>query len=126
MKKGKKFLVLFLLFSLLDLSGELYAKRWGAELEIWGKGAKFIKGELIAVKKNTLLLIESGIDVTIDIKVMAERPVPTHIAQQEFLMAAEEREEYFWEALWLLFDDSGAESILSLIVWSCWLFVTLF
>jgi len=40
-------------------------------------------------------LIESGIDVTIDIKVMAERPVPTHIAQQEFLMAAEEREEYF-------------------------------
>ena len=64
----KKFVALFLVFSLLALSGNLYAKKRGAELEIWGKGAKFIKGELIAVKKNTLLLLESGIDVTIDIK----------------------------------------------------------
>ena len=43
---------------------------------------------------------------------------PPQITQQELLMAAKERGEYFREALWLLFDDSGAESILNLMVWS--------
>ena len=59
-------------------------------------------------------------------KFEAERPLPPYIAHQELLMAAEERGEYFWEAQWLLFDDSGAESILNLMVWRFWLFVALF
>jgi len=41
-------------------------------------------------------------------------------------MVAEERGEYFLEALWVLFDDSGAKSVLNLMVWSFWLFVALF
>ncbi len=66
---SKKFISLFLVFSLVMLSTSLYAKeRRGAELEIWGENGKFIKGELIAVKRNSLLLLESGIDVTVDIK----------------------------------------------------------
>ena len=66
--KAKKFVALSLIFSLLAVSGNLYAKKNGAELEIWRRDGKFIKGELIAVKKNTLLLLKSGIGVTIDIK----------------------------------------------------------
>ena len=66
---GKKLISLFLVFSLMMLSVNLYAKeRRGAKLEIWGKGDRFIEGELITVKLNSLLLLDiEGKDVSIDV-----------------------------------------------------------
>ena len=89
MKKGKEFIALLLIFSLLTLSVNLYAKeRRGAELIIQRIGDQVrqvkktrlegtpwetsvitgIRGELIAVKQNSLLLLDAGGgDVSIDI-----------------------------------------------------------
>jgi hypothetical protein len=61
----KKVLALFLVFSILALSGNLYAKeRKGAELIIHKKDRVAVHGELIAMKKDSLLLKEadSGTD----------------------------------------------------------------
>lgn len=69
--KGKKFVSLFLVFSLLALSSNLMAKeRRGADLLIQKKDGKQVRGELIAVKQNSLLLkdSESGADESVDIK----------------------------------------------------------
>ena len=66
----KKFIALFLVFSILAISSNLYAKeRRGADLVITKKDSQQVKGELIAVKENSLLLLdsESGADVSIDI-----------------------------------------------------------
>ncbi len=63
---SKKFLSLFLIFSLMVLSGNLYAKKRGAELTIIKKDGHLIRGELIAVKEHSLLLL-SATDVSIDI-----------------------------------------------------------
>ena len=63
---SKKFVALFLIFSLLALSGNLYAKKRGAELTIFKKDGRLIRGELIAVKEHSLLLL-SATDVSIDI-----------------------------------------------------------
>ena len=67
--KGKKFVSLFLVFSLLALSGNLYAKKKGAELVIQKKDGQEVRGELIAVKQNSLLWLdsESGADVSVGI-----------------------------------------------------------
>ena len=83
----KKFVALFLVFSLLVLSGNMFAKeKRGAEIEIYKtkqvinlkmEGTPWeklniepnIRGELIAIKENSLILLErdSGADVSIDI-----------------------------------------------------------
>ncbi|KPL05150.1 MAG: hypothetical protein AMJ73_02005 [candidate division Zixibacteria bacterium SM1_73] len=82
----KKFISLFLVFSILALSGNLFAKeKRGANIAIYTVGVGEIKpkmegtpwetirpeirGELIAVNQNSLLLLErnSGTDVTVDI-----------------------------------------------------------
>ncbi len=65
----KKFISLFLVFSLVALSGNLYAKeKRGATLIITKKDGQRIKGELIAVKPNSILLLDTeGKDVSIDI-----------------------------------------------------------
>jgi len=55
--KSEKFMVFLIIFSLLVLSGNLYAKKQGAELLIQKKDGQQIKGELIAVKKNSILLM---------------------------------------------------------------------
>ena len=70
MKKGKNFIALFLVFYLLALSGNLYAKKRGVELKIIKKDGHLIRGELITVKANSLLLLDSGTgaDVSVDIK----------------------------------------------------------
>lgn len=68
--KGKKFVSLFLIFSLVVLSGNLIAKeRRGADLKIQKKDGQQIRGELIVVKKKSLLLMdsESGTDVSVDV-----------------------------------------------------------
>ncbi len=65
----KKPIALFLVFSLLALSASLYAKeRRGAELVVKKKYGQWVRGELIAVKENSLLLLSiSGADVSVDI-----------------------------------------------------------
>jgi len=67
MKKGKKFVSLFLIFSLLSLSGNLFANKRGAELIVQKTDWQKVRGELIAVKQNSLLMLVSGADVSIDI-----------------------------------------------------------
>jgi len=72
---GKKFISLFLIFSLMALSVNLYAKeRRGARLIVTKKDGHQIKGELITVKPNSLLLLDiEGKDVSVgiaDIKVI--------------------------------------------------------
>ena len=65
--KRNKIISLFLVFSLLILSGSLYGKkRQGAILIITKKNGQQIGGELITVKKDSLLLF-TGIDVSVDI-----------------------------------------------------------
>ena len=64
----KKNIALFLVISLLILSGNLYAKNKGAELLIDNKDGQQVSGELIAVKNSSLLLLDSeGADVSINI-----------------------------------------------------------
>jgi len=75
MDKSKKFIALFLVFSVLALSGSLYAKeRRGAKLIITKKDGQQVQGELITVKPNSLLLLDTdGKDVSVgiaDIKVI--------------------------------------------------------
>jgi hypothetical protein len=68
---SKKLLSLFLVFSLVMLSANLYAKeRRGAKLIITKKDGQQISGELITVKPNSLLLLDSTTktDISIDIK----------------------------------------------------------
>ncbi len=66
---SKKFISLFLVFSLVMLSTSLYAKeRRGAKLLITKKDGQQIKGELITVKPNSLLLLNTeGKDESVDI-----------------------------------------------------------
>lgn len=66
----RKFVSLFLIFSLLALSGTLMAKeKRGAELMVQKKYGQWVRGELIAVKENSLLLLSiSGADVSVYIK----------------------------------------------------------
>ena len=66
---SKKFISLFLIFSLMMLSANLYAKeKRGAKLIVTKKDGWQIEGELIVVKPNSLLLLDAeGKDVSIDI-----------------------------------------------------------
>lgn len=66
----KKFTVLFLIFSLAGLSGNLYAKKKGVDLIVQKKDGQLVRGELIAVKENSLLLKEkeSGTDVSVGVR----------------------------------------------------------
>jgi len=71
----KKFTALLLIFSLVMLSANLYAKeRRGAKLIITKTDSQQIEGELITVKPNSLLLLDTeGKDVSVgivDIKVV--------------------------------------------------------
>jgi len=72
---SKKFISLFLIFSSIMLSVNLYAKeRRGAKLIITKKDGQLIEGELITVKPKSLLLLDTeGKDVSVgiaDIKVI--------------------------------------------------------
>jgi len=65
----KKITAMFLLFSFLAFSGNIYAEKKGAEVTIHKKDGQYERGELIAVRKNSLLLKDhySGADSTIEI-----------------------------------------------------------
>ena len=66
---SKKFISLFLVFSLMMLSANLYAKeKRGAKLIITKKDGQQVQGELITVKPNSLLLLDTeGKDVSVNI-----------------------------------------------------------
>jgi hypothetical protein len=83
---SKKFIALFLIFSLLTLSGNLYAKKKGAELIITKKDGQLIEGELITVKKDSLLLLFARrIDVSVGIE---EIKVITIVKKSKFWKGA--------------------------------------
>jgi hypothetical protein len=65
----KKFTALVLVFSLMMLSVNLYAKeRRGAKLIVTKLDGQRIEGELITVKPNSLLLLDTeGKDVSVDV-----------------------------------------------------------
>jgi hypothetical protein len=64
----KKFTALVLVFSILVLSGNLYAAKKGAEIVVTKTDGTQVKGELITVKEMSLLLLsESGSDVSFDV-----------------------------------------------------------
>ena len=74
MNERKKFISLLLIFSLVLLSGDMFAKeRQGAVLLVQKKDGRQIKGELIVVKQHKLLLLdaETGADVSVDFKDIA-------------------------------------------------------
>ncbi len=68
--KGKTFTTLVIIISLVALSGDLYARKEGASLTIQRTDGQPIRGELIAVKESSLLVMDSVTlnDLTIDIK----------------------------------------------------------
>ncbi len=67
--KGKKFVSLLLVFSLVALSGNLMAKeKKGANLLVTKKDGQQVAGELITVKPASLLLLNTdGRDETVDV-----------------------------------------------------------
>lgn len=69
--KGKKFISWLLVFSLVALPGNLMAQEGkGAKLRIQKNDGQKVMGELIAVKKDSLLLLDSETqaDLSVDIK----------------------------------------------------------
>lgn len=56
----KNFMALALIFSILVLSGSLHGEKKGADLEVEKKDGTQAKGELIAVKENSLLLLTAS------------------------------------------------------------------
>jgi hypothetical protein len=67
----KTFIALFLAFSILVISGDIFAKeRKGDDVIIQKTDGTQVTGELIAVKENAFLLMDrdSGVDVTVEIE----------------------------------------------------------
>jgi len=65
---SKKLISLFLVFSLMMLPTSLYAQKRGAKLIITKKDWQQIEGELITVKPDSLLLLDTeGKDASVDI-----------------------------------------------------------
>lgn len=69
-EKRRKLTSLFLVFALVALSGNLIGKeRKGVKLDIQKIDGQKVNGELITVKPDSLLLLDSeGVDVSVDIK----------------------------------------------------------
>ncbi len=84
---SKKFIALFLVFFLMMLSANLYAKeRRGAKLIITKKDGQQVQGELITVKPNSLLLLNTdGKDESVD---MADIKVIRIVKKSKALLAA--------------------------------------
>lgn len=74
-KRGERLLALILVFSLVTLSGNLLAaERKGVKLVIQKTDGQEIAGELISVKRDSLLILdaETETDITVDIGVIDE------------------------------------------------------
>lgn len=132
----KKFVSLLLVFSLMMLSKNLYAKeRRGAKILITKKDGYQIDGELITVKPNSLLLLNTeGKDISVDIEDIeviriAKKPKVATGAGIGFLVGgvtgalispAGEKSASFWAMyyisfLWLFISREKAESMSGLI-----------
>jgi hypothetical protein len=81
----KKFLALFLVCSFLILQGNVYAEKKGAELIVQKREGTQFRGELIAIRENSLLLMEreSGADISVDIEeiktiIVVKKPKPNY------------------------------------------------
>lgn len=83
----RKTIAVFLVFSLLYLSGSLYAEKKGAELVVVKLDGKLAIGELITVKEVSLLLMdkESGADISVQV---AEIKKVTIIKKSKTLLGA--------------------------------------
>ena len=69
-EKRKKIISLFLVFSLVSLSGNLMAKeRKGAQLAIQKKDGQQVKGELITVKPDSLVLLDAETDYDVSVNI---------------------------------------------------------
>ena len=67
----KKLIALFLVFSVLTISGNLHAKeKRGANLVITKKDSRQVKGELIAVNHDSILLSEFESTAEVSIKII--------------------------------------------------------
>jgi hypothetical protein len=67
--KEKKLTITFIVLSLMVFSGNAFAQKRGVELVDLKINGHQVKGELIAVKGNSLILLSnSGVDVSVDIK----------------------------------------------------------
>ncbi len=66
----KTLIVVFLVLSLLVLSGNMYAEKKGALLVITKKDGLPVEGELIAIKESSLVLLDTVTyrDVSVDVK----------------------------------------------------------
>ena len=84
---NKKFISLFLVFSLVTLSANLYAKeRRGAKLIITKKDGQLIEGELITVKPTSILLLNTeGKDVSASVE---EILIIRVVKKSKFLLGA--------------------------------------
>ncbi|MEE8377860.1 MAG: hypothetical protein V3R45_05775 [Candidatus Aminicenantaceae bacterium] len=70
-ERGKKFTALFLVFCIVALSGNLTAQqKKGAKLTVEKTDGQEVTGELITVKKDSLLLLnaETNADINVQIK----------------------------------------------------------
>jgi hypothetical protein len=86
--KRVKSISLFLAVSVLTLSVQLTAKeKKGADLIVQKRDGTQIRGELIAVKENSLLLLEreTGADVTVDI---SDISAATHVKKSKLIQGA--------------------------------------
>ena len=81
----RKIIASSLVFSLLWLSGTLYAGKKGAKLIVQKIDGKQVIGEIIVVKKSSILLkgSHSRIDVTVDINDIKRSPT-TKIIRNTF------------------------------------------
>ncbi len=86
----RKAISLFLVFSFLVISGDIFAKeRKGADVIIQRIDGTQVRGELIAVKEESILLLDRdmGVDVSVDIEdIMAIRIVKKGNAGGAFLI----------------------------------------
>jgi hypothetical protein len=66
----KKFFTIFIILFFLISQGNMYGEKKGAEIVIQKRGGLKIRGELIAVKEDSLLLMEreSGSDVSVAVR----------------------------------------------------------
>lgn len=82
-----KTIIYLLVLSILTLSADLYGEKRGAELIIQKKDEAQVRGELIAVKENSLLLLERepGADLSIEIERIS---VITIVKKSKFWMGA--------------------------------------
>ena len=83
---GKRYMALFLVFCLVALSGNLTAQqaRKGVQLSVEQNDGKIVKGELITVKKDSLLLLDSETQADLSLPITAVKTIAIHNKHKMF------------------------------------------